>query len=262
MPEKNKELFEEPSTALAVQTDGPAVSITPLGLIQSALSKNVAPEVLKELVALHQSMIRFEWEAQERQAKMDFDDALNSCQQQIGRIAPNQNRKDTNSWWADYAQLDRTIRPIYTASRFSVAFSEVAPIAPGKVRIQATLSRAGVSKEFFGEITPSTTGPKGGAMATATDADAIAQSRAKRYILLDIFNIAIGIDKDEKQGVCGDDVLSQEEYAPLMEAIEGAETALKVTGAFIRALKAAKNEVEKAAFEKAANKRKAELQCA
>ena len=38
-------------------------------------------------------------------------------------------------------------------------------------------------------------------MATATDADAIAQSRAKRYIMLDIFNIAVGIDAEEKQGI-------------------------------------------------------------
>ena len=175
--------------------------ITPLSLIQSALSKNVAPEVLKELVTLQQSMVRFEWESQERQSKIDFDDALNECQQKIGRIAPNVNRKDTSSWWADYAQLDRTIRPIYTEHRFSIGFSEVSPLAVGKVRIQATLSRAGVSRDYYSEITPSTTGPKGGAMATATDADAIAASRAKRYLLLSIFNIAVGIDKIEKEGI-------------------------------------------------------------
>jgi hypothetical protein len=164
--------------------------ITPLSLIQSALSKNVAPEVLKELVSLQQSMVRFDWEAQERQSKIDFDDSLNECQQEIGRIAPNVNRLDTKSWWADYAQLDRTVRPIYTKHRFSIGYSEVAPLAVGKVRIQAILSRAGVAREYYSEITPSTTGPKGGAMATATDADAIAASRAKRYLLLSIFNIA------------------------------------------------------------------------
>jgi hypothetical protein len=175
--------------------------ITPLSLIQSALSNNVAPEVLKELVSLQQSMVRFDWEAQERQSKIDFDDALNECQKEIGRIVPNQHRNDTSSWWADYAQLDRTIRPVYTEHRFSIVFSEVAPLAVGKVRIQATLSRAGVSRDYHSEITPSTTGPKGGAMATATDADAIAASRAKRYLLLSIFNIAIGIDALEKEGI-------------------------------------------------------------
>jgi hypothetical protein len=173
-------------------------AITPLGLIQAALSKNVAPEVLKELVALQQSMVRFEWEAQERQSRIDFDNALNECQAEIERITPNVKRNDTSSWWADYAQLDRTVRPIYTGKGFSIAFSEEKPISEGKVRIKATLSRSGVSKEFFKEIMPSTTGPKGNVMATATDADAIANSRAKRYLILAIFNIAVGIDADEK----------------------------------------------------------------
>jgi hypothetical protein len=181
------------------------VPTNPLDLIREALAGEGTPQekalVIKELVALQQSVERFQWEREERQGKIDFDNALNLCQSKIGRIAPNVNRRDTNSWWADYAQLDRTIRPIYTEQGFSIAFSEVASIAPGKVRIQATLSRAGISHEYHSEITPTTTGPKGGAMATATDADAIAASRAKRYLLLSIFNISIGIDKDEKLGV-------------------------------------------------------------
>lgn len=181
----------------------PAGPIAPMQLIQQALTQGVSPDVVRELVALQQSMERFNWEREERQSKMDFDDALNECQKKIGRIAGNVKRNDTNSWWADYAELDRTMRPIYTEQGFSIGFSEVQPISQGKVRIQATLSRGGISKEYFREITPSTTGPKGGAMATATDADAIAGSRAKRYLILDIFNIAVGIDKTEKQGIPG-----------------------------------------------------------
>ena len=150
------------STALELKREQP----TPLELIQEALRGAQTPEeklaatgMVKELIALQQSMVRFEWEAQERQSRIDFDGALNECQGQIGRIAPNVNRKDTNSWWADYAQLDRTIRPIYTKVGFSIAFSEVQPIAAGKIRIRAEVSRAGVSKEYFSEITPTTTGP-------------------------------------------------------------------------------------------------------
>lgn len=206
-------------------------AITPLSLIQDALSKNVAPEVLKELVALQQSMVRFQWESEERQAKNDFDDALNSCQSEIGRIAPNQKRIDTGSFWADYSHLDRTIRPIYTAQKFSISFTEIAPLVPGKVRIQASLSRCGISKEFSTEITPSTTGPKGGVMATATDADAIAASRAKRYLLLDIFNVAIGIDEDENKGIPDED--------KYLQAIRTADTVESLKKVFFNASKAA-----------------------
>jgi len=234
------QLINDPGTALAtVPTQTP---ITPLSLIQSALSKNVAPEVLKELVALQQSMVRFDWEAQERQAKIDFDEALTECQQKIGRIAPNVKRNDTASWWADYAQLDRTIRPIYTEQHFNISFTEVPPIATGKVRIQATLSRRGISRDYHREITPSTTGPKGGVMATATDADAIAASRAKRYLLLSIFNIAVGIDAVEKEGIPEDQV------EPYLKAIRTAPDIDALKRVYESAKKAATDTKVDAAF--------------
>lgn len=241
-------------TAQITLAEQPKQSLEPISLIQQALSSGTSPEVIRELVALQQSMERFNWEREERQSKIDFDNALNDCQQHIGRVAPNVKRNDTNSWWADYAQLDTTVRPVYTERGFSIAFSETDPISPGKVRIKASLSRGGISKDYFREITPSTTGPKGGAMATPTDADAIAGARAKRYLILDIFNIAIGIDKTEKSA--GLDVSA---YAPLMEAIENGRTVADVTAAYIGALKAAKTEAEKLAFEAAAKRRKQEL---
>ncbi len=198
----------------------------------------VAVAVAKAVVDLQIQMEQFQWQREDRQAKMDFDQALNECQSKIGRIAPNQQRNDTRSWWADYAELDRTIRPIYTAAGFSIAFSEVQPLAVGKVRIRADLSRGGVSKEYFSEITPSTLGPKGNAMATATDADAIAQSRAKRYLMLSIFNIAVGIDKIEKEGV-PDDVIN-----PWLEKLAAANDTAELNKISLEAIKAVRGDTE------------------
>lgn len=228
--------------------------VSPLTLIQQTLSSggNAAElaVIIKELVALQQSQERFAWEREERQAKIDFDDALNRCQKQIGRIAPNQSRNDTRSWWADYAQLDRAIRPIYTAEGFSVSYSEVAPLSPNKVRIRATVARAGITREYFAEITPSTKGPKGGEMATATDADAIAQSRAKRYLMLDIFNIAVGIDREEKKGIPTDDfgTLPESEFADWLAAIEGSGDKDELFRNFKAAEKAASDAKDKKAL--------------
>ncbi len=228
--------------------------ITPLQLIQDALRKDVAPEVLRELVALQQSMVRFQWEAEERQSKIDFDDALNACQEQIGRVAPNQQRKDTNSWWADYTQLDRTIRPIYTGKGFALSYSEIASLVSGKVRIQATLSRKGISKEFSTEITPSTVGPKGGVMATATDADAIAASRAKRYLLLDIFNISIGIDAQEKAGIP-----ELEKYLTAIQTTPDTEALKNVYQSALKVATEAKDDYAVKVLAEAKNKRYKEL---
>ncbi len=198
----------------------------------------VAVAVAKAVVDLQIQMEQFQWQREDRQAKMDFDQALNECQSKIGRIAPNQQRNDTRSWWADYAELDRTIRPIYTAAGFSIAFSEVQPLAVGKVRIRAELSRGGVSKEYFSEITPSTLGPKGNAMATATDADAIAQSRAKRYLMLSIFNIAVGIDKIEKEGI-SDDALK-----PWLDKLASANDTAELNKISLEAIKAVRGDTE------------------
>lgn len=236
---------ETQDIALAVQS--PVTSV--LQLYQLAMSSERPQIEVMERLAV---MLERE---REYQAKVAFDDALNSCQKQIGRIAPNQKRNDTGAWWADYAQLDKTIRPIYTDAEFSVGYSEVEPLCAGKVRIKGTLSRSGISREYFSEITPSTHGPKGNAMATATDADAIAASRAKRYVLLSIFNIAIGLDKEEKAGIPSEGML-ETVFAAHMEKIQGADTKETLQAAFLAATKDARDLKDAGAarsFEKAKN---------
>jgi hypothetical protein len=178
------------------EVQSPVTSV--LQLYQLAIRSEAPIDVMERLAVMLER-------EREYQARVSFDDALNRCQKAVGRVAPNVHRKDTNSWWADYAQLDKHLRPVYTNEGLSISYSEVPPIHPGKVRICAIVSRGGVSREFFHEITPSTTGPRGNVMATATDADAIAASRAKRYILVDIFNIAQAIDAKEKEAIPEED---------------------------------------------------------
>ncbi len=221
----------------------------PNALIQQALAKGASPEVVRELVLLAQSMERFNWEREERQSKIDFDDALNACQGKIGRIAPNRDREN-GIRWADYVEVDKAVRPVYLEAGFSIGFSEVDSPTEGR-RMCATLSRSGVSREYFSKLVPA-----GNSKMSSADAEASAASRAMRYLLLKIFNIAVGIDKDEKKPFEG---LAIEQYAPLMEAIENARTAAEVTAAYIKALKQAKTEQEKQNFERAAQKKKGEL---
>lgn len=175
-----------------------------MDLIRMALSGEGTPTekaaLVKELVGLQQSMERFQWEREERQAKIDFDDALKVCQEKIGRIAPNRTREN-NIGWADYAELDRVLRPIYTTEGFSIAYSEAKELRDGKVLICATLSRSGLSREYFQSVTPA-----GNPKMNAADMEASGQSRAQRYLLLKIFNVAVGIDADEKKPFTDDEL--------------------------------------------------------
>lgn len=149
--------------------------------------------VIKELVALKQSEERFAWEREERQAKIDFDDALNRCQSAIARIAPNREREN-GIQWLDYAGLDKVLRPVYSQEGFALVFSDEPSPAPGRMKIRAVLSRGGVSREYFRE------GPAqaGNSKMSAADSEASAASRLQRYLVCRIFNIAVGIDRDEK----------------------------------------------------------------
>jgi hypothetical protein len=178
----------EPTHALAVPAQ---TAIAPMDLLQQALSSGTSPEVIRELVALQQSVERFNWEREERQSKIDFDNALNECQRQIGRIAPNREREN-QIIWLDYVGADKVVRPIYLEAGFSIGYSEVESPTEGR-RMCATLSRGGVSKEYFSKLIPS-----GNSKMSTADLDASGSSRAMRYLLFKIFNIAVGIDKDEK----------------------------------------------------------------
>lgn len=227
-------------------------SVTPLELIQGALSSGTSPEVIRELVALQQSMERFSWEREERQSKIDFDDALRRCQENVGRIAPNRKREN-DIWWADYVQLDRVLRPIYTGEGFALVFSESAILRDGKVMIVATLSRSGISREFFQSVTPA-----GNSKMNAADMEASGQSRAQRYLLLKIFNIAVGIDAEENKPFTSPG-LTDIRFTDLMAALEGATNRVELQKAFGVAWNEAKaigDEGSKKQFQRAYDKAK------
>lgn len=204
----------------------PPSSPSPRDLIAQVIAKGgdlqTVASVVKELVALEQSMVRFEWEKQERQAKIDFDDALNRCQKQIERVKPNKENPKTGSWWATYPTLDAIVRPIYTAESFSIAFSQGECPNPLKVRTIATVSRGGVSREFYRDITPPTKGPQGGDVMTATHGDGAAASYGRRYLLLDIFNIAVGIAAEDTDGNAEERTMPEPEIVEWIEALKQA----------------------------------------
>ena len=218
---------------LAIEKRAP----TTIEIIQQVLaSGGKAAEmavIVKELVALKQSEERFQWEREERQAKIDFDEALNRCQTAIGRIAPNSKRENDIAW-LDYAGLDKVIRPIYSAEGFAISFSEEQASAPNRLNMKATVSRSGIRNEYFKEFP---TSPPNGKMSLA-DAEASAASRVKRYLMLQIFNIAVGIDKDEKAPY--GDGMTNDEGADWIAAIEAAVDPVETMEVWTKATAAAR----------------------
>ena len=219
----------------------------------------VAVAVAKSIVDLQQSSERFAWEREERQAKIDFDNALNECQAQIERVVPNRDRENGIKW-ADYVAIDKAVRPVYLAAGFSIGFSEVESPESGR-RMCATLSRGGVSRDYFSKMVPA-----GNSKMSAADAEASASSRAMRYLLLKIFNIAVGIDKDEKKPFEDGKqpgVLAEREHLTHLDNIRNAGTGEELRKMYMAAQKAADacgDTKSTITFADAKNKRYRELQ--
>lgn len=168
----------------------------PIALLQFAVKNNAAIDVIERLAALQR-------EEREYQAKVSFDEALNRCQEKVRPISADAENPQTRSKYATYKQLDKAIRPIYTAEGFSISYSEKDCPVPGKTRFVAYLSRSGVTREYIKDLTPSTKGPQGKDVMTPIHADASADSYAKRYMLKNIFNIAIGEEDNDGNGDSG-----------------------------------------------------------
>lgn len=168
-------------------------ALPPVDLLQIALNNGAAIDVIERLAGLRDK-------ERDYQAQVAFDEALNRCQSRLTRISADATNPSTNSRYTTYAKLDATVRPVYTSEGFSLSFGERDCPTPGKTRFVAFLSRSGVTKEYLKDITPSTKGPRGNDVMTPIHADASANSYAKRYLLKDIFNIAIGEDDNDGNG--------------------------------------------------------------
>jgi hypothetical protein len=140
-------------------------------------------------------------EERDYNAQLEFNQAMNRCQSKMKRISADMENPQTRSRYASYAQLDRTVRPIYTEEGFSLSFSDGDRIDPETLRIVCYLSHsAGHTRILNKDMPVVTVGPQGKAMMTPTHATASAGSYAKRGLLKDIFNLAIGEDDDDGNG--------------------------------------------------------------
>lgn len=165
----------------------------PVDLLTLALENNAAMDVIERLVNLQR-------EERDYQARVDFDEALNHCQKELRQVSADATNPQTSSRYASYSQLDRAVRPVYTTEGFSISFGEKDCPTPGKTRFVAYLSRAGVTREYTKDLSPSTKGPKGNDVMTPIHADGSADSYAKRYLVKNIFNIAIGEADNDGNG--------------------------------------------------------------
>lgn len=233
--------------------------VTTLSLMQFALERGQV-EQLQILQDMHFKQL-------ERDAEAEFNLAMNAVQSELGRVAANMNNVQTKSKYADYAALDRAIRPIYTKHGFSLSFDSGESLPETVVAYCYVSHRAGHTRKYQSPAMPlPVMGPQGKAVMTATHGTGAAMSYAMRYLLKFIFNIAIGEDDTDgntsKQSAGGSGQMDQKEAQERYDYFKKCETFQELQEHWLASRGEAKkfgDQKAVEAFDYAKNQRKEEL---
>lgn len=220
-----------------------------MDLLRIALSNHAAIDVIERLAALCR-------EEQARIAETEFSEALNRVQDKIKRIAPDLENTQKHSKYASYAAIDRVIRPIYGPEGFSLSFTHADCPKPDYIRVICWVRLRGHKEPYQVDWPVDTKGPQGTPVLTATQATGASDSYAKRYLVKDIFNIAIG--EDDRDG----NLMPENQEKDFLLAISSAAGLTELERAYKDAIKAAVAKQDYMAcklFKEAREKREKEL---
>lgn len=226
-----------------------AIAVSPMRLIEMAVSKGADIGTIERLVALQEKMLS-------RDSEMAFNGAMNKAQQEMGRIATDLTNTQTRSKYASYGALDRVVRPIYTAHGFSLSFDTGDSPQPEMVRSVCHVSHeAGFTRMYHVDMPSDGKGAKGGDVMTKTHATGAAMQYGQRYLLKYIFNVAIG--EDDTDGNTNGQLAEECKH---IEGIETIDELQKFFLATVAPYKEAKQSAACNALIAAKDKRKAQLQ--
>lgn len=227
----------------------PQRTTTPMSLIEMAVAKGADINTIERLVALQERM-------QAREAEMAFNDSMNKAQKSMGPVNTDLENTQTHSKYASYWALDKRVRPIYSLHGFSLSFDTGETEKPDTVRVLCYVSHvSGHTRTYHADMPADGKGAKGGDVMTKTHATGAAMSYGQRYLLKNIFNIAIG--EEDTDGNGGMDGVSEQ-----CEWIENAKDKEELQRLYLAAYKMASDARDKGAMIAiiaARDKRKKEL---
>ena len=178
---------------------------------RAASDPNADIEKMERLMAMYERM-------ESRKAETAFNEAMKAAQSHMGRVAADKTNSQTRSEYATYASLDRMARPIYTECGFALSFDTADAASPEYVQVLCYVSHeAGFTRTYHVNMPADGKGAKGGDVMTKTHAVGSAMTYGQRYLLKQIFNIAIGVDPDDDDG----NAASGEDYSDWLNAIKG-----------------------------------------
>jgi hypothetical protein len=159
-------------------------------------------------------------------AEREYIRVRSLVEQELTPVARDASNPQTKSRYATLPQVIQAVRPVYSKHGIVVEF-DTAPCPMGDlwIRVMAFLSHEGGYKRTYHIDMPADgKGAQGKDVMTRTHATGSAVSYGRRYLLLMIFNIAVGGEDDDGNRAGKTEppaMLNEEQEATLIKAIEG-----------------------------------------
>lgn len=186
-------LTVEHEPAELTSADAPATESAAIFQIISRLASNPAadPDKIERFLAMREKEI-------DRIAKQAFYVAMAAAQAEMKPVARDADNDQTRSKYARYETISEAIQPIITKHGFSLTFDEGVPEKENHIRVLCdVMHSAGHMKQYHADVPFDNVGMKGNPNKTATHAYGSTKSYGRRYLKLDIFDIALKNDDDD-----------------------------------------------------------------
>lgn len=158
-----------------------------------------------------------------RIAQKAFNEAMAAAQAEMPQVVRDADNDQTRSKYARYETISEAIQPIITKYGFSLSFNEGDTDKPNHIRILCdVMHEAGHTKQYHADIPFDNVGMKGNANKTATHAYGSTKSYGRRYLKLDIFDIALKNEDDDGNAAGGgvQEKISSNQLVTLRKLIE------------------------------------------
>jgi hypothetical protein len=162
-----------------------------LALLERAIEQDVDMDKLERLVQMQK-----DWEA--RQSEIKYNEAMSAVQEKIQAVKATKQNSQTHSKYAGIVDIDREVRPVYTANGFAISFNTEKSEQTDHIKVVAYITHKAGHKETRSIDIPSDgKGAKGGDVMTKTHATMSAVTYGQRALTKMIFNIASGEFDDD-----------------------------------------------------------------
>jgi len=157
------------------------------------------------------------------QAEKEFNRALAACQAEMPVVGKNSKNKHTGTTYTDLAGLMDVVRPVIAKHGFAVQFNPGKSDSANEIAVDWAMSHSGGHvRRDTAHFPIDASGTGGKTNKTAIQAQQSSRTYARRYLMVDLFNIATSDDTDGNAPVAAPQTVSADQYVQLRDKAEQA----------------------------------------